>query len=103
MSEKYILIDVFDREIAMPMIFDTIEEAHAQMKRSLIFDGMGGMDDSIFDEFTKGEDYDWEHDGDSAWLNKCCGNSDWQIVSISAMREHTQKILKAQQDDKQRK
>ena len=95
-SDKFILIDIFERDISMPMIFDTVEEARAQMKRSLIVDGMGGEDDSIFDEFKKEEDYDWEPDGDSAWFNSRHGNSEWRIVSLAAMEKHTAETLEAQ-------
>ena len=94
MTGKYILIDCFEREISTPIIFDTIEAARAQMKVSLI-GAMDGVDDSIFDEYTKDDDYGWEPDGNCAWLDARHGNSDWLIVSVADMVEHTKAIVES--------
>ena len=101
-SEKYILIDVFhgdfEHEIATPMIFDTIENARAAMRKSLICGAMGEFedDDSVFRDYIRYEDYDWEPDANDAWFKNCNGRSDWVIYSIAELVKHTEKIRKSE-------
>lgn len=91
MEEKYLLLDRFEREIETPVLYDTLDEARKAMKAALI-EALDGTDDSILDEYTKGEDYDWEPDEDSAWLNQRRGNSDWVIVSFKDILSHTPRM-----------
>jgi len=99
-SDKYILIDIFtgrhmgedDFELTKPLIFDTLEEAREAIKKVLIFDVMNGEDESIFDEYTKYEDYEWEPDCIGAWFANDRGRSDWMIYSIADLVKHTEKI-----------
>ena len=81
MNDKFVLIDIYERVISTPRIFNTIEEAREAIKSEVI-EALNGEDESIFDEYKKYDDYEWESDGDSAWLNYK-GNSDWRIFSLA--------------------
>jgi hypothetical protein len=91
MQEKYFLLVRFERELATPMMFDSRDEARAAMKESLI-EAMYGYNDSVFDEYTKETDYDWEPNSDYAWFTHRLGDSDWKIVSFSEIQWHTEKV-----------
>lgn len=79
MNDKYLLIEVYDREISI-LLYDSHDEARNDMKAALI-EAMGGEDETIFNEYTKEEEYDWEPD--SAWLNHRHSNGDWLIISFT--------------------
>jgi len=81
MSANYILLGCFDRKFDTPILFDTLAEAQSAMKKALI-GIMFGLDDSVFNDYTKDEDYSWEPDGYSAWFTNRHGNSNWEIYEF---------------------
>ena len=81
-EDKYLLIGRYEREIEMPSLHNSLNEAREAMKAAII-KAMDGSDDSIFAEYTIYEDYDWDSDSDCAWFSHRHGNSDWSIFSVS--------------------
>ncbi len=81
---KYIYVEVWEREIAKPVIYDTIEEARCQMRK----DFLKAIDDraeSILEEkkidlretSAYGEFEDCEITPGSAWANDCANHDNW--------------------------
>jgi hypothetical protein len=99
MSEKYVLLGSFERDIDTPIIYNTLDEARSAMKDTLI-SAMDGKDESIFAEYKKDEDYDWEPDSNGAWFNHRHGNRDWAIVELGEILALS--TLKQKNDESER-
>ena len=76
-SGKYLLLNCYEREIGLPEIYDSLEEAQNAMKAALI-EAMDGVDDSVFADYTEDDDYGLEPT--TAWFNHRRGNHDWLIL-----------------------
>jgi len=81
MKYKYMLLSSCERDIDMPKLFFTIEDARAAMKKALIYK-MEGLDETIFEEYELNEEYWFDPEEDSASFNHKYGNCDWQIVDF---------------------
>ena len=83
-TNKYLLLNCFEREIGIPEMYNSLDEAQDAMKAALI-DSMDGVDDNVFDDYEEGDDYGLELN--EAWFSHRRGNHDWKIlVQTSAGR-----------------
>lgn len=83
--KKYLYINVWDREIATPQIFDSYEEAAAELRKDFL--KIAEMDD---DPILNGVDYstpgtyfsddDCEIAPGSAWVNDAANHENWDGV-----------------------
>ena len=77
-SDKYLLLNCYEREIGLPETYDSLEEAQDAMKAALI-EAMDGVDDSVFADYTEDDEYGLEPT--EAWFNHRHGNHDWKIIT----------------------
>lgn len=78
METTWIVVECFERDMALIGTFDNYEDA---------FDCMNDAFFEVFKENFSHEDYDDEHDEyfcgvNDAWLNGRDGNHDWKIFAI---------------------
>jgi len=99
---KYIYVEVWEREIAKPVIYDTIEEARCQMRK----DFLKAIDDraeSILEEkkidlretSAYGEFEDCEITPGSAWANDCANHDNWdaEIFTLDESDTDTSPVI----------
>jgi hypothetical protein len=92
-NNKYVLLSSVEREISVPSLHNTIDEARKAMKAALI-DAMDGDDDSIFDEYKKDDEYSWEPNSNTAWFNHRHGNHDFKIIKFNEILLRTEFLQK---------
>ena len=90
-DNKYMLINVIDRELYSTTIFGSHEEAWCKMRENLSDILIEEQVDDIctqedFNAFSD-ERYIWKNDfaclKNEAWANTPCGNYDWWIIEIA--------------------
>lgn len=88
MSKKYVLVEVIEREISEPMIFDTEEAAVNKMAE--LFAEVNDIDGTIPDEIKEWVSEEYGDDGydaaflsDYAYCEKRGQNYDWKIFEMS--------------------
>ena len=84
---KYMLIEVAERAIGAPKIFDSYEDAHQEMRER--FAEVCGVPVSEVEAYLQanyGPDEEFDHDaninGGAAWTEQHGENYDWQIFQI---------------------
>ena len=103
MSGKYFLLGCFGREIDIPIMYDSLDEAREEMKEALISlmeDNctcafFGSMKDDcacVLSEYKKYSDYYWEPDSNHAWFSNRHGGHDWKIISAEEIELRTKQI-----------
>lgn len=82
---KYVVVNVFDREIMKVGVADTLIEAMEIMKTDFMkeFSSNFSTDEEAESAFNDGygKHDEWDYDATVAWLNGRC-NFDWKIIEI---------------------
>ena len=100
MNGKYILLRSCEKDLDIPTLHDSLEDARETMTAALI-DALGGLDESVFGDYKKDDDYGWEPDGNTAWFNHHNGNANWRIIKFHQMMLRTEqlKMLKRKNEE----
>lgn len=82
---KYVVVNVFDREIVKVGVADTLTEAIEIMKIDFMkeFSRNFSSDEEAESAFNDGygKSYEWNYYETNAWLNGRC-NFDWAIIEV---------------------
>lgn len=80
---KYLLVEVMERDISVPELFDTHEDAHGKMCE-LVAEACGEEVEAIKESFLSGEEFNEETVvlEDSAWTHHYGTNFDWKIFKL---------------------
>lgn len=85
-KKKYIVINVFEREIYKIGITNTLEKAKSLLKEDFKKIFNENCDEDVFSTFCDAGitnlEGKWSFDDDSAWINANNGNYDWSIIEI---------------------
>lgn len=82
---KYLLVEVCERDISLPEVFATHEEAHNEMCKAVanIFDEDVAV---VKESYLSGEEFDGQTciTEDQAWTERHGNNFDWKIFRLDA-------------------
>lgn len=92
---KYLLIEVIERDINTPEIFETHDDAHDRMCE-YVAEVLDVSREDIKESYFEGEDFN-ENTGvieNDAWTERCGNNFDWKIFTINdAVKSYERLIL----------
>lgn len=82
MNEKYILVEVIEREISEPTYHPTLESAQAEMHK-YARNVLGLEDDTSFEDLlAEIQDYEGDMDDMSGYCTRHGQNFDWKIFEV---------------------